>query len=219
MSNGAGDFRSPLNRNVVVQTALRYVDEHGLEALSMHKLGAALGVTAMSLYNHVDNKDALLDGIVEELWSRIELAPNTHDDWRETIATLARALRDLVHRHPHAATLLTSRPIVPTAALRTFDALLRTLRGAGLPETRAIQLLRTMLAYALGFALTELSWSNAGRDHEEKELQRLRQISNMLPPDLPDELLEVGLKVCGACDMTAAFELSLQLMLRGLDVD
>src|SRR6266540_1855700 len=133
--------RAPLSRQQVLRAALDYVDQHGLEALSMHKLGAELGVKAMSLYKHVADKDDILDGIVDLLWDEIPAEPAA-GDWREAIRQLAAALRDLVHRHPHAAALLVCGDCDMTAQFRIgvdlmihgLDAYLATL---GLEEDAA----------------------------------------------------------------------------------
>src|SRR2546425_799160 len=85
--------RAPPDRARVVRAGLAYIDRHGLSELSLHKLGAQLGVRAMSLYNHVASKDDLYDGIVELLWSEVESQVSTSDEPDEW----QRTLRDLVH--------------------------------------------------------------------------------------------------------------------------
>ncbi|WP_020500944.1 TetR/AcrR family transcriptional regulator [Sciscionella marina] len=206
--------RAPLTRDYVLSGAVRYVDEHGLEALSMHKLGAELGVKAMSLYKHVANKDDLLDGIVEQLWAQIPIEPASAD-WREAIKRLAAALRDLVHRHPRAASLLTSRQTILQRPLEIFDALLAVMRDSRVPEQCAVALLRTIFPYAIGYALAELAYPDS--EDGDDEVTRIRRITNMLSPQAPDDLVRTALLVCGECDMNAQFDIGLDLMIRGLD--
>jgi AcrR family transcriptional regulator len=206
----------PLTRSRVVETALRLVDEHGLAALSMHRLGAELGVRGMSLYGHVEGKDDLLDEIVERIWS--EITPPTGDgDWREAVRSLARALREVALRHPSAAPLLLSRRRLPGPALRVSDGFLRTLQTGGIAESTAVPLLRTVVAYGLGYALAELSWPGAAPDADEDELRRFRRVSSLVPRNLDDDMLRVALLVCGDCDTAYDFELGLELMVRGLE--
>ncbi len=171
--------RAPLSRQQVLRAALDYVDQHGLEALSMHKLGAELGVKAMSLYKHVADKDDILDGIVELLWDEIPTEPAA-GDWREAIRQLAAALRDLVHRHPHAATLLYSRQEIRERPLRLAHGALRLMRKDGVPEECAVALLRTVFPYGIGYALAELSLPPPPPPGPDSEIALIRQVSGML---------------------------------------
>jgi len=208
--------RAPLSRQQVLRAALDYVDQHGLEALSMHKLGAELGVKAMSLYKHVADKDDILDGIVELLWDEIPTEPAA-GDWREAIRQLAAALRDLVHRHPHAATLLYSRQEIRERPLRLAHGALRLMRQDGVPEHCAVALLRTVFPYGIGYALAELSLPPPPPPGPDSEIALIRQVSGMLSPQAPDDLVRTALLVCGDCDMTAQFRIGVDLMIHGLD--
>jgi AcrR family transcriptional regulator len=200
----------------VLRAALDYVDQHGLEALSMHKLGAELGVKAMSLYKHVTDKDDLLRGIVDLLWDELPTDPGTVD-WREAVRQLAAALRDLVHRHPHAASLLYSRPEVQERPLRIAHGVLCLMREGGVPEECAVALLRTVFPYGIGFALAELSLPPPPPPGPDREIALIRQVSGMLSHDASDGLVRTALLVCGDCDMTAQFRIGIDLMIRGLD--
>lgn len=208
-------LRTPLTRLRITTAALRYVDQHGIDSLSMHKLGAVLGVRAMSLYGHVADKDALLNGIVEVMWEEVE--PPETQDWREMICTFARSLRALALRHPRAAPLLMSRPGFPVSALRISEIVLRELRAQGVPEKLAAPLLRTTIAYGFGSALSELSCLPGPPNPDEDEIGRIRRVSALLPSDVDDQLLRVGLLLCGDCRPADDFELGIDLMIRGLD--
>jgi AcrR family transcriptional regulator len=208
--------RAPLSRQRVLRAALDYVDQHGLEGLSMHKLGAELGVKAMSLYKHVADKDDILDGMVDLLWDELPTEPPA-GDWREAIRQLAAALRDLVHRHPHAATLLYSRQEIREHPLRIAHSILRRMREDGVPEQCAVALLRTVFPYGIGYALAELALPPPPPPGPDREIALIRQVSGMLSPDAPDGLVRTALLVCGDCDMTAQFRIGVDLMIRGLD--
>jgi AcrR family transcriptional regulator len=214
--------RAPLSREQILRAALAHVDEMGLDALSMHKLGARLGVKAMSLYNHVDGKDGLLDGLVHLLWSDIELLWSDMEprgasdgDWRERLRRLAQAARETIRRHPQAAPLLMSRPVLPASALRLFGAQLDGLEGAGFQRRRAVEIVRAFVGYAIGSALSELCWWCATMA-AESELGRLRRVSQLIPDDVPQDLLAVAMDVCAECDLDGQFDLGLDLMLQGL---
>lgn len=209
--------RAPLTRQRVLEAALCYIDEHGLEALSMHKLGADLGVRGMSLYNHVRSKEDLLDGVANLLWAEVP-QPCTAS-WHEIVRVLARSLRDMVVRHPRAARLVVSGEALPEHGLLMADSYLNALHADGVPEEHAVPLLRTVIAYSLGQALGELSWSGngVGGTDDESELARIRRVGRLLPPDAPERLLGVALAICGDCDMSTQFDFGIDVMIRGLD--
>lgn len=209
--------RAPLTRRRVVEAALGQADAEGLAALSLHKVAAELGVKAMSLYNHVDGKDALLDGLIEVMWEEVPL-PEAGAGWQDALRQLAGDVRGLVLRHPRAAPLLTSRSVMPAHELEVLDAYLMLLQDAGLTRTRAAEVVRTLYAYALGFALVEVSWL-AGEPADLvdcDDVQRIRHVTRMVPADAPDRLMRAALLLCTECDMSVQFELGTELMLRGL---
>lgn len=204
--------RVGLTREAILDAALRYIDEHGVESLSMHKLGAELGVKGMSLYNHVINKHDLLDGVVELLWNEIEDAVSNidlDDDWCAGLRSLAHATRDAITRHPNVAPLVTSQQIMPQSALRVVKAYTEAAIGSGIAETRAHAILRTINSYAMGSAFAELRWSVGGQGCAPS-------VADLLRPGIPDELAAVAEEFCGKSDADAQFELGLDLMLRGL---
>src|SRR6266540_4589920 len=96
--------RTPLSRERVLRAAIALADESGIESLSMRKLADELGVKAMSLYNHVANKDDLLDGIVDAVWGEIVL-PSAETDWKTRIRGIATSAHEALLRHPWASTL------------------------------------------------------------------------------------------------------------------
>lgn len=202
--------RTPLSRARILDAALRYIDEHGLDALSMHKLGAELGVKGMSLYNHVANKDDVLDGVVELLWSEVEASARADGDWREGVRALARAMRETVRGHPNAAPLINSQSIMPQSALRVVQARVATLVDQGVQEDVAYALLRTITSYTLGSVLNEISWGQGDPGCTPA-------VTDLLRPGTPDELVGVAEVFCGQYDYSAQFELGLDLMLRGID--
>jgi AcrR family transcriptional regulator len=220
-SAGHGAARPRLTRQKVLRAALEFVDANGLAALSMHKLGAELGVQGMSLYSHVASKDALLDGIVEELTAEAEMPPADEADWREALRHLAREIRGIILRHPAAAPLLVSRPVMPTRRLQQVDAYVRLLMRAGFTEDRAMDVLRTVYVYAHGYALAEACFTACADcgPWPEDELGQLRRVTGMVPRDAPDHLVRLAMLFCGRCNMDDQFALGIDLMIRGLDCD
>ena len=212
--------RPRLTREKVLKAALEFVDANGLAALSMHKLGAELGVQGMSLYTHVASKDALLDGIVEAMTWEAEM-PAAGMDWRDALRHLAREIRGVILRHPAAAPLLVSRRVMPVRRLEQVDAYVRLLMREGFTEDRAMDVLRTVVVYAHGYALVEACFTRCAEcgPWPEDELSQMRRVTEMVPRDAPDHLLRLAMLFCGRCDMDDQFSLGIDLMIRGLDCE
>ena len=214
-----GGPRQRLTREKVLRAALEFVDANGLAALSMHKLGAELGVQGMSLYSHVANKDALLDGIVEAMTWEAQMPPAGGTDWPDALRHLAGEIRGIILRHPAAAPLLVSRRIMPTRRLEQVDAYIRLLMRAGFTEDRAMDVLRTVVMYAHGYALAEACFTACAEcgPWPADELSQMRRVTEMVPRDAPDHLLRLAMLFCGRCNMDDQFNLGIELMIRGLD--
>jgi AcrR family transcriptional regulator len=144
-----------LTRRAVLDTALRLVDERGLDALSMRKLAAELGVEAMSLYNHVTNKADLLDGITARVFEDIPL-PDPDLPSRQRLRALALAAHAALATHPVVARALAADLANPRSvdALRFIDALLGALLESGMDERQAARRYRSLFGLILGSVLT-----------------------------------------------------------------
>jgi AcrR family transcriptional regulator len=165
--------RSPLTREQVVDTALRIVDEEGLEALSMRRLGAALGVEAMALYRHVPNKEALLDRTVERMRSELRLEEPYPEDPSDLLATIFLEYRRVMVEHPN---------MVPLAARRTgagFPSGLEYLIEQGLERDAAVGLYQSLLAFTIGFSvLGAEEWGSQSAGVAKEIADRLGQWSD-----------------------------------------
>jgi AcrR family transcriptional regulator len=148
--------RLPLTRERVLATAVALADRGGIGSLSMRKLAQELGVEAMSLYHHVANKDDILDGLVDVVFSEIDL-PSGEEGWRAAMRRRAISAREALRRHPWATGLMESRPTPGAANLRHHDAVLGVLRGAGFPVELAAHAYSLLDSYIYGFALQEAS--------------------------------------------------------------
>src|SRR6266571_7610160 len=148
--------RRPLTRERILQVGLQMIDQQGLGAFTMRKLAQELGVDPMSIYRHVENKDALLDGVAEVLWGEVEL-PGSEAGWEELLRSMATSLRALAHAHPHAYALLCNNQSLSLAMLRLSDVTLTYLQQAGFAQKRALEILCTVCSYAMGYAMVELS--------------------------------------------------------------
>jgi TetR/AcrR family tetracycline transcriptional repressor len=209
--------RSPLTRERVLDEALRLVDEEGLGALTMRRLGKRLGVEAVSLYNHVDGKPGLQAGIVGLLWEEVEHSLDEGDGWKDSLRSLARRQRALATDHPHAFPLVMNASFA-APMLRALGRGLAVLRDAGFDDERAAKTLNAVLGYAAGYAAMEISCfatrptTGDGAD----ELENLVAFMRALPPDTPAELVRVAHDTC-MCNADDQFEFGLEALLAGLD--
>jgi AcrR family transcriptional regulator len=146
--------RAPLTRQRVLRAAIRLADKGGLEAVSMRKLGQVLRVEAMSLYKHVANKDDLLDGVVDEVFSEIHL-PQEGADWRSAMRERANSARDVLVRHPWAIGLMDSRRNAGPATIGHHDAVIGSLRRGGFSVEMAAHAFFLLDSYIYGIALHE----------------------------------------------------------------
>lgn len=199
--------RRPLSRRRVLEAAVRFADREGLEALSMRKLGADLGVEAMSLYNHVPNKDALLDGMVEVLLGELEVPPED-EGWEGRVREAYRGFRRIARRHPNVFPLLVVRPARTMDGAWLVEEFLKTMLGAGFDAATALYAFRTLSAYAMGYAMAEIRGfaMEPGGDRAGAAALPAETFPNIA-------LLEGRL---GEVDRDAEFEFGLDLILAGL---
>src|SRR5436190_4498318 len=148
--------RAPLTRSRIAEAALAIVDRDGLDALSMRRLGAALGVEGMAIYRHFPNKAAVLAGIVEVLLAELVIPPPSNVPWQAVFREVSRAYRALLLRHPHAIPLLAALPLSDPAAARAAGAVMAQLRAAGFDAQTALKTLATITSYVIGVAQWEL---------------------------------------------------------------
>ncbi|WP_354638874.1 TetR/AcrR family transcriptional regulator [Kitasatospora camelliae] len=146
--------REPLTRQRVLRAAVELADAAGLETFSMRKLGEAVGVEAMSLYNHVANKEDLLDGMVDLVFAEVDL-PEPGDGWRPAMRRRAVSMRLALSRHPWAIGLMESRSTPGPATLRHHDAVLGCLRQGGFSLAATAHAVSVLDSYIYGFALQE----------------------------------------------------------------
>lgn len=146
--------RANLSRTRVLEGAVVLVERDGADALTMRRLGDELGVEAMSIYNHVPSRDALLDGIGELLMARLT-GPQAGTPWRRACHEFAHELRSIAVDAPQAFRLIGLRPMRSAAALTPIERLLQCLVGAGASPAGALAIYRALASYARGYALAE----------------------------------------------------------------
>jgi AcrR family transcriptional regulator len=206
--------RQPLSSARVLQAAVARADVAGLEAFSMRGLAHELGVVPMALYKHVANKERLLDGMVDIVFSEIEL-PSAELDWRSAMRRRASSTRQALKRHSWAIGMMESRHPGP-ANLRNHNAVMGCLRKAGFSFKLAIHAYSVQDAYIYGSALQERDTAFATPDSAGEAAQRRAQTIGALE-DYP-YLAEIVTKLPAAgYDNALEFAWGLDLILEGLD--
>jgi AcrR family transcriptional regulator len=207
--------RTPLSRERVLRTALALADASGIESLTMRKLGEAVGVEAMSLYNHVPSKGDLLDGLIDLVFSEIEL-PSGADGWKTAMRQRAISARAVLSRHRWAIGLMESRTSPGPATLRHHDAVIGCLRQAGFPVALAAHAYSALDSYIYGFALQEASLPF---DTSEQTSELAQAIVAQFPADEYPHLAEFTFEhvLRPGYDYGSEYEFGLDLILDGLE--
>jgi AcrR family transcriptional regulator len=205
--------RAPLTRDKVLRTALRLADEHGIEAVSMRRLGQALRVEAMSLYKHVADKDDLLDGLAD-LVTQEFVVPAPAEDWRAAIRASAISVHAALHRHPWAGPVLESRMAPGPTRLAYLDGVLATLAAAGFTPAQSGKAFMALDSHTYGFAMQELSWA-----YDPADAQRLAgEMADRLPAGRYPSLQAMARAAAtGGMGMEIDFTFGLDLLLDGLE--
>lgn len=174
--------RAPLSKDRILDAALALADAEGLGAVSMRRIGQVMGVEAMSLYKHVPDKDAIVDGIVERVLAQI-VVPTPDDEWKDAMRRRAQSAREVFARHPWAVGLLESRASNSSPQrLAYFDGILGALRRAGFSNTLAMRAFSMLDAYIYGFILQEHSLAFSDDESlQEVGEDLLRQMADRYP--------------------------------------
>jgi AcrR family transcriptional regulator len=207
--------RRRLDRDQVVKAGMTVADAGGLDVLTMRKVGEALGVEAMSLYNHVANKEDLLDAMIDVVYGEIEL-PIIGSDWKSAIRKRSVSVNDALRRHPWATPLMESRQSPGPANLRHHDSVLGTLRVGGFPLPLAANAYSMIDSYLYGFALQA---KNLPFDTYEESGAVMEQIMERMPADQYPHLAEIAteLVVRPGYSYNTEFEIGLDLILDALE--
>jgi AcrR family transcriptional regulator len=213
----ATEPRARLSKERVLRAGVALAVRDGIESLSMRKLADELGAGAMSLYHYVPNKEQLLDGMIDIVFSEIEL-PSTDVDWKTAMRRRAISTREALGRHRWAIGLMEGRTTHGPANLRLHDAVLGCLRAAGFSLEMTVHAYSVQDAYIYGFALQERDMSSENADDFAAEAQRQMHEYQAVLADYP-HLVEVvgGYVAKSGYDYATEFVFGLDLILDGLD--
>ena len=206
--------RVPLSRERILRAALELADANGIESLSMRKLGQKLGFEAMSLYNHVANKDDVLDGILDLALAETA-PPSSSEDWDTAIRESAVSVHDALTRHPWACPLLMEPGRIRPARLRYMDLLLGRLREAGFSSETTYTAYHVLDGHIFGFSQWEIAYSSYAPT-DETAMREL--FDSVITTDAYPHLREHGQQhfAEGPHRHVSAFEFGLDLILDGL---
>ena len=215
--------RAPLTADQVLRAAVRLADREGIEAVTMRGLAREVGVEAMSLYHHVANKEAVLDGMVDvivaEILTAVEAAdrPSPEANWKRAMRAQILAARHVLLRHPWAPAIIETRSNMSPSIIAYFETVLGTFRAGGFSWDLAHHAMHALGSRALGFTQELFEPDERGDDDA---MEALTQMADRLPNlvgmmqavahDDPDSTL-------GWCDDDAEFEFGLDLLLDGLE--
>jgi len=192
--------REPLTRDRILRAALAIVDREGLEAISMRRIGEALGVEAMSIYNHVANKAAILDGIFETILGELPVAKPS-SSWRLGLQERARAFRSVLRDHPNALPLFATRPAVTPASITLVEDGLALLRRAGFTAEHALMAFQSLVAFVVCHAIASYAPDPSDAISEpaydelsEAQFPHVREVAKLLITYDVEQEFEVGLE-------------------------
>ena len=213
----AAERRVPLSRDKVLRAAIGIADDGGLETLTMRTLGKELGVGPMALYRHARNKDDIVDGIVDLVFSEIDV-PDPGVDWRTAMRERAISVREVLSRHRWAVALMESRTNPGPANLRHHDAVIGNLRASGFDMAGAAHAYSLLDSYIYGFAQTQMNLPfDSTADIVEMAQTMLEPFPVNAYPNLAAFITEHAMKP--GYDYANEFEYGLDLILDGLERD
>ena len=207
--------RQPLTKERIVAAALAFAEDNGIESLSMRKLAADLGAGAMSLYNHVADKDELLRAMVDEIVSEIELpaiidGASDPAGWRATMRASAMSARDAYVRHPWAlAVVLRTQP--GPQRMRYVERVLGAFASSGLDEDLAHHAYHAYEVHISGWTLTHIAFDFDDADLKKAAGAYLKQLDHEQFPHMAHHVRQ------HLDERDSDFEFGLDLLLDGLE--
>ncbi|MFL5686095.1 MAG: TetR/AcrR family transcriptional regulator [Chloroflexota bacterium] len=211
--------RAPLTRERVLTAAVDLADREGIDAVSMRRLGTELGVEAMSLYNHVANKEDVLDGMVDVILREIGSSTEV-GEWKATLRARILSARRAMLRHPWASGVIVSRRQASPAMMQYMDGVAGILLQGGFSVDLLHHAMHVLGSRVLGFS-QEL-FDDSGKLVQSPEMQALmlQQMSETYPhiTEIVRQVQHDEASVVGAgCDDQLEFEFALDLVLDGLE--
>ncbi len=210
--------RGTLSRDRVLAAAVAIADEDGIEAVTMRRLAADLGVEAMSLYHHLPGKERLLDGLVDAVAREIEdaTAQIAKAGWSASIRQRCLTARAVMLRHPWAPALIGTRRSIPPRLLLHYEAILAAMVEGGFSYHLAHRAMHALGSMALGFVQELFSPSPGEPADSSGFAEMMGQLPTLTAMIVAETHAHDGATM-GWCDSQAEFEFTLDLLLEGLE--
>jgi TetR/AcrR family transcriptional regulator, tetracycline repressor protein len=214
----AENERPRLSKAAVVERGLALGDAEGLEAVTIRRLAADLGVTPMALYWHFRSKDDLLVGLADSVWSEIDVDVDPDADWPVQLRGLLESLVRVLRTHPCASQLLISgEKRNSEAATKATEVTLEVLHRAGFDTERAAAIARNTLFTGIMLAMGEPGFEPGLTESERTEHQRLARVRlSLLPPDRFPRLVEAAVPMTACDNSEFHYQLGIDLFIAGV---
>jgi AcrR family transcriptional regulator len=226
--------RIPLSRERVLGTAVTLADAHGTEALTMRRLAEELGVEAMSLYHHVPNKEALLDGVVDLVFAEIAavveppllveppvlvepVETTTPENWKSLVRSRILASRSVLLRHKWAPALIESRANSGMPYTQYMDGIIGMLHAGGLDWDLIHHGMHALGSRAVGF-VQEVGEPEGANIPSHEQLDQMEPLVPNIVAMLRVVVHDGRDLTLGWCDDQSEFEFGLDLILDGLEL-
>jgi AcrR family transcriptional regulator len=212
------DGRARLSKAAVVERALKLADADGLEALTIRRLAADLGVTPMALYWHFRSKEDLLDGLAEAIWGEIEVVVDPALSWSQQFRGGLESLVSVLRAHPSAPRLLIDHEAKNEAATQVTEAALEVLRSAGFDPEHASEIARQALWTGIMLVLGEVGFDPGVSPAEREEGLRIKRVQfSMLPPDKYPRIVECAIPMTDCDDPDFHYQLGISIFIAGVE--
>jgi TetR/AcrR family transcriptional regulator, tetracycline repressor protein len=203
--------RAALDRDAIARAALQLLDEEGLDALSMRRLAARLGVGTMTLYGYFRSKQELLDAAVGAAAAEVDIEIPEGGGLRETLRAHAIATQHMLERHPALPQIRARQPIVQAPAFAMTEVAMKALLEAGFPPEEAARVFRVLFVYKFGSAVV------GRQDTPPEEHRQVRAALHMLPEEDFPAVTAAADGIAASVGGTEQFEFGLELLLDAIE--
>lgn len=208
-----------MSRETVVDGALALTDAEGLEGLTIRRLAQHLGVTPMALYWHFKNKDELLDGVADRLWSLIDTEVDESSPWPERLRTLMNSMVEVLRAHPPAASLMvTTQPADAEHCFDIMEAAFAIFAEAGFSPGQSAALVRHGLRTVLTLTVGDPGLTPKLSEDEAAEFLRRKRIHlETLPRSRYPHVVDAAGALTEAEDPATSFGFGIDLFVAGVE--
>ena len=207
--------KASLSKEAILRAAVGLADESGLDALTIRQLAHVLGTAPTTIYHHLKSKGEIIDGMVEFVFSEIEV-PSEEVEWTDAIRSRCLSTRRALHRHEWAAPLMESRTTPGPLCLRHHDAAIGHLRRGGLSNELVAHAFAILDAFVYGFSIQAAALPGRARDELVKVATEFD--NRDIIPDFPhlagfvtDRVLQRG------HGFEVSFEFGLDILIAGIE--